>query len=121
MKDRTEFYIIPENFKKGKFILNRFRVVDLLIIILGSLAGVCLLIGSVIIASQIKNLMLAIAGISIALIIIFTVFVLTLNLPYYHNVLGKFICFIRFHTKTHAYKWKGVDYVNYEEERKQES
>ncbi len=115
--NREEFYIIPENFKTGKYLFNRFKIIDLAILLIGSILGTLIIISIILIAAKMKNFVLACVGSLIGLLIIGIAFFLTLNVPYYHNVLGKIECLIRFSMKTKIYKYKGVDYRIYEEEK----
>ncbi len=113
--DRNDFYIIPKNFKSGKYLFNRYKPVDLIILCGCSSIGLFIIISMIFVASEMKNFIIAITSIIIGLLIISAGFLLTINIPYYHNVLGKIKCIIRFFTKTKEYKWKGVDYKAYEE------
>lgn len=114
-----EYYIIPENFKKGKYFLSRFKPVDLVILLGGCSLGVIICIFVVYTAAEFKTMTLAVVGVSIGIIIILMSILLTLNIPYYHNILGKMTCKIRFMLKTKTYVYKGVDYLTYEERKNQ--
>ena len=97
---REDYYIIPENFKKGNYLFNRFRGIDLAIIISCSVVGL---------------LVMGIVGVVIGVLIISCGLLLTFNVPYYHNVLGRLLCITRFMSKPKKFKWKGVDYRLYED------
>ena len=114
--NREEFYIIPENFKSGKYLFNRFKIIDLAILLTGSFIGTIIIISIILLAAEMKNFILACAGSLLGLFIIGIAFLLTFNIPYYHNVLGKIQCLIRYETKNKIYRYKGVDFKFYEEE-----
>lgn len=113
--NRNEFYIIPENFKKGKYIFNRYKVVDLCILCSSCILGIFIIITFVFLASELKNLIIGIVSTFIGLLIILSGILLTINVPYYHNLLGKIKCIIRFGLKRKKYIWKGINYKEYEE------
>lgn len=113
--DRNEFYIIPENFKKGNYIFNRYRGIDLAILISCSAVGLLVLLSVLFLASSLKSLVVGIAGVIIGVLIISSGLLLTFNVPYYHNVLGRLLCITRFMSKPKKFKWKGVDYKLYED------
>lgn len=112
---RNEFYIIPENFKKGKYLFNRYKPIDLIILCGSCVLGLFIIISMLFVASEMKNIAVGGASIALGLLIISAGFLLTINVPYYHNVLGKLKCIARFSSKQKKYKWKGVDYKAYEE------
>lgn len=111
---RNEFYIIPENFKNGNYIFNRYKVIDLIILCGCSSVGVFIIISVLFLASSLRNVILGVCGVLFGLFIISMGLLFTLNVPYYHNVFGKLRCIMRFVLKTKKYKWKGVEYRNYE-------
>lgn len=112
---RNEFYIIPENFKNGNYIFNRYKVIDLIILCGCSSVGVFIIISVLFLASTFKNVVIGVIGVLAGLLIISLGLLLTINVSYYHNVLGKVLCIIRFMLKQKQYKWKGIDYKVYEE------
>ena len=112
---RNEFYVIPENFKNGNYIFNRYKVIDLIILCGCSSVGVFLIIAILFLASTLSNIVMGVGGVLFGLLIVSIGLLFTMNVPYYHNVLGKIRCIIRFHMKQKKYKWKGVDYKVYEE------
>lgn len=112
---REDYYIIPENFKKGNYLFNRFRGIDLAIIISCSVVGLFVILSILFLASSLKSLVMGIVGVVIGVLIISCGLLLTFNVPYYHNVLGRLLCIIRFMSKPKKFKWKGVDYRLYED------
>lgn len=113
--NRNEFYIIPENFKKGKYLFNRYRTIDICILSCCSLLGLFIIISFIFLASELKIITLGVISTTIGLLIISIGILLTANVPYYHNLLGKIICILKFTSKRKKYVWKGVDYKEYEE------
>lgn len=112
---REDYYIIPENFKKGNYIFNKYRGRDLAILISCSVVGLLVILSVLFLASSLKSLFVGIAGVVIGVLIISCGLLLTFNVPYYHNALGKLLCFARFMSKPKIFKWKGVDYKLYED------
>lgn len=110
-------YIIPDNFKQGKYIFGRFNKYDLIILIFGSLIGVLLFINLAQLGIQLKNVNLMIGAVIAGVVIVYGCFLLTsIIVPNYHNGLGKLKRYIYFKRHPQIYVWKGVDYYTYEEE-----
>lgn len=112
---RSDYYIIPENFKKGNYIFNRFRVVDLVLLVGACVVGLITILSSLFLASDMANPVIGFVGIGMGCVMILLGILLTIPLPYYHNVLGKIMCILRYTAKEKTFKWKGVNYKNYEE------
>lgn len=114
MKQRENYFIIPTNFKNGKYIFSKYKILDLLILILGSIAGLIFILFTISLGANVMSLTIAILGLIIGLTIIGISILLTINMNYYHNFLGKLLCIIRFKTKQKIYTFKGVNYKSYE-------
>lgn len=100
-------YLIPANSKKGKLIFNIFRVIDLIIFLIGILITVILLI-------TIKADSLTLIVIKLAPVIICSM--LVMPVPNYHNVLMFLQDLIEFYSNRRIYIWKGWCVMNESED-----
>lgn len=103
---------IPDDFKSGRYYFNKYRKIDLIILISGIVIGITIFLISMFIALAIKSLAIMLLGLSISAISISTVFLLTMNITHYHNVLEKIICMIHYSKSKKKYIWRGVIYDN---------
>ncbi len=111
-------FIIPKDFKKGKYILNRYRIKDLIILASGCISGCVTILSMVMMTLNTSKIIYAVIGIIVGILIIGTVFLLTTNVSYYFNLLEYYISIIDFYKNNHEYIWTGFDYTYEEEERK---
>ena len=91
-------YLIPANAKKGTLIFNIFRPFDLILFGVG--IGVSLILLMIIPTTNIWLVLLGCVPGGICLL-------LTLPLPYYHNVLCLLQSVIQFYSNRRQYYWKG--------------
>ena len=94
----NNMYLIPANAKKGTLIFNIFRPFDL--ILLGVGIGISLILLMLIPSN---NIVLVLIGCLPGAIC----FLLTVPLPYYHNVLCVIQSIIHFYSGEREYRWKG--------------
>ena len=105
----------PKNFKRGKYILGRYRIKDMLIIIgllLVSVLAVIIYLNSF--ASL--NIILNVVIVSILMIPALIAFVLFIPMPVYFNIFDYIGAFFYYQSKQKKWKWEGVHlYEDYEE------
>ena len=100
-------FITPRNFKNSKYYFGKYDKFDLLLIVPSSFLALISFITLVTITQNPIHLMI---GITVCLAVVFTVFILTINLPIYHNILGRLKARKNFKTKQKVYVWYGVQY-----------
>ena len=103
-------FICPKNYKAGKYIVSKYRKIDLLILGASGVFGVMVLISFSSMSSSLKSVNLGIIGLILSGIIISVGILLTMKIPYYHNVLEWILTLIKFFTKIKKYEWKGINY-----------
>lgn len=93
----------PKNFKQGRLILNRYRPIDLTVLLICSAVSLVSIIFYVSVLQgsfvPLIVLMLVPAGLS---------FVLTMPLGIYHNCYVFLKTMLLFNTKNHTYLWEGI-------------
>ena len=105
-------FLIPANTKRGKYILNIFRPIDLAIFLTGVIVTFVLLI----ILSNVE------AGSWVKILAVFPGLITTglvVPIPNYHNVMVCIGEMISFYSNNRNYKWRGWCAV-YESEREQQ-
>lgn len=116
---------VPQNFKRGQYILNRYRKSDAAIIMSTSLFSIISIISYLNIFknnSVLTNLLIFF----ILILPVFVIYILFTPLPTYFNVLEYLKTRVYFMRKQKRFKWEGIhqfeeeDYqealINYEEE-----
>lgn len=116
MERRNMQFICPKNYKSGKYFMSKYRKIDVVIIVTGTIFGMILTLTMITIANGKGTFFMGIMGAVIGMLIAGTVIILTLNIPYYHNVLEWLLNVIKYCTKTRRYAWKGINYNEDEEE-----
>ncbi|MCD7893253.1 MAG: hypothetical protein LUG60_06055 [Erysipelotrichaceae bacterium] len=110
-------FIIPKNFKMGKYLFNKYRTTDLIILIVGCLIGMVIAVSMVMITLNTSIIIFSIIGIIIGFTIAGACIILIANTPYYFNYLEFILTVIDFYTRDRTFIWYGIDY-NYEEDDK---
>lgn len=97
----------PQNFKKGRYILNRYRPSDALIII-GTLLITILAIISYLNIFKNNSILVNLLFFLIMILPILVVYILFTPLPTYFNVLDFIKSFLNFQQKQKRWKWEGI-------------
>ncbi len=109
----------PKNFKRGKYIFNRYRVSDAIIILATILVSVLSIIFYLNIFQQ-KNLFLNLFVVLFLLLPIFIIYILFLPMPVYFNTLDYLKAFFIFQRKQKTWKWEGIHQFESEDEYEKE-
>lgn len=97
----------PKNFKRGKYILGRFRIIDLAFII----ALTVFSIFSVILYLNLfasKEIIMNVIVVMLFLLPLLIAFLLFIPMPVYFNVLEYIKSFFFFQKKQKKFKWEGI-------------
>ncbi|HIU14665.1 MAG TPA: hypothetical protein IAD15_11470 [Candidatus Fimiplasma intestinipullorum] len=119
-EDDRFYYIIPDNFKQGRYIMSRYNKLDLMILLAGCGISILLFLNLTQLGINLGQISVIVATLLICIIIIYICFLLTMNVPFYHNALGKLQRYIYFRTHPQIYISKGVDYYTYEHQEERE-
>lgn len=103
-------YLCPKNYKNGKYILSKFRKIDLLILILSCVVAIIFFIAITQIGLATQNIKIIIFGLILAVFIALSGTLLILKVPNYHNVLEFLIIYFSYLSKNKKYKYKGINY-----------
>lgn len=96
----------PKNFKRGKYILNRFRLSDLLFIVGITVLSVILIVAYL--NTFHNNIMLNLIVVLILMIPMLTIYLLFLPMPVFFNVLEFIKTFLFYQSKQKKWKWEGI-------------
>lgn len=103
----NNIFSTPKNFKRGKYIFNRFRVSDAAIILVTIILSILSIILYLNLFQQ-QNMLLNLIVVIVLLLPILIVYILFLPLPVYFNVLDYLKVFFAFYKKQKIWKWEGV-------------
>lgn len=110
----------PKNFKRGKYIFGRFRLLDAAVILVVFFTSLSLMI-LYLNVFQSKNILMNLIMVLIFLIPDLVVYILFMPMPVYLNILEYLNAFKKFHTRQRRFKWEGIHQFDeedrYEEER----
>lgn len=108
----------PKNFKRGKYILGRYRIKDLILIIgLLFISVLSVIVYLNVFSSQ--NILLNVAVVFVLMIPALIAFVLFIPMPVYFNIFDYISSFFYYQSKQKKWKWEGVHlYEDYEEKDK---
>ncbi|MEG1065928.1 MAG: hypothetical protein RSD85_00095 [Erysipelotrichaceae bacterium] len=104
----------PKNFKRGQYILGRYRKTDIIILISTTIISILAIVSflSAFKLSLIVNALIVL----ILLLPMVTVYILFMPLPIYLNVLELLKAYLFYSSKQKRFKWEGI-YISDNEER----
>ncbi len=94
-------YLVPANTKKSILILGLFRVIDIIVVLI----GIVIFIMMILIVD-----MSTLGGVAISLIPLMITVTLVSPIPNYHNTLQFLINLYSYYTNRRRYLWKGWSY-----------
>jgi len=104
----------PTNFKKGRLIASRFRVIDLIIAIVGIMI-------SVILVNTFMPLLHNMLWLIVMMIPAVVAVILVCPAGQYHNILVFLQVVLNFYTSQRKFIWEGVHKESYEEDKYEEN
>lgn len=107
MENRPQIFNSPKNFKRGKYIFNRYRYFDITVILSTIGISIFLLIVFLNYFSD-KNIILNLLISALILSPIVIVYLLYLPMPVYFNFLDYIKAFFFYTNKQKKWKWEGI-------------
>ena len=106
-------YLIPANSKKSQLIFNVFRIIDLIILLIGAFITTMLMF--IFKGDTVKELAIKLAPVGICLFLV-------MPLPFYHNVLVYLQEVVIYFMNPRTYYWRGwcARYVANDDEQKKD-
>ena len=103
-------FIAPKNFKRGRLIGNKYRIIDLVI------ACTLILISVVLVLTYVLNSGKNIIVIMIMLLPALAAGLILIPLGFYHNLVQRIILWINFMASRKVWKWQGTYWYTTDEE-----
>lgn len=106
----------PKNFKRGKYLFVKYRLIDLIILFGCGCVGLFTALAIVSLASALKSFVLGVIGLCAGILIMLVGGLLTLPVNHYHNMLEWLNTIIDYYARTRRFVWIGFNWSDDEEE-----